>query len=518
MNRLAIPPAQRRNHWMNQIAGHAAMRPEAPAFRYRGATTTWGQAHARVTAFAAALQRRGVGFGDRVLMLVLNRTEVVEAVMAINTLGAIAVPINVRLAPPEMAYIIDDADGDVLLVDAPLAPLVGVIAQQTARIKRVIVLGGASAGAEAYDALVAEPVGDFAAPDVPESTPALIMYTSGTTGHPKGAMLDHVNMAAQALTCIRAMEIFKEDDVGFMTAPLFHIAGLGSMAPNLQLGILTVIHPLGGFDAGALLAAYEEEGATIVFNVPAQWKAICAHPDAAAKGRKLRIISWGAAPATETLLRQMAETFPSALNVAVFGQTEMSPITCVLRGQDSLRKLGSVGLPIPTIQCRVVDDAMNDVAAGEVGEIIYRGPTLMQGYWRKPEETAAAFAGGWFHSGDLVRRDDEGYVWVVDRKKDMIISGGENVYCAEVENAVAKHPEVVDVAVYGRADARWGEIPVAAVVLRPGSTLDVEALRAYLDERLARFKQPKALVRLEELPRNAGGKVVKGVLRERDPG
>ena len=518
MNTRAIPPAQRRNHWMNHIAGHAAMRPEATAFRHRGVTTTWRQAHARITAFAAALQRRGVGFGDRVLMLVLNRTEVVEAVMAINTLGAIAVPINVRLAPPEMAYIVDDADGDVLIVDEPLVPFVAALKHQTARIKRVIVLGEAPAGAEAFDDLVAEPVGDFAAPDVPESTAALIMYTSGTTGHPKGAMLDHINMVAQALTCVRAMEIFKEDDVGFMTAPLFHIAGLGSMAPNLQLGIPTVIHPLGGFDAGALLGAYEEEGATIVFNVPAQWKAICAHPDATHKGRKLRIISWGAAPATETLLRQMEETFPNALNVAVFGQTEMSPITCVLRGQDSLRKLGSVGLPIPTIQCRVVDDAMNDVATCQVGEMIYRGPTLMQGYWRKPEETAAAFEGGWFHSGDLVRQDDEGYVWVVDRKKDMIISGGENVYCAEVENAVASHPDVLDAAVYGRTDAKWGEVPIAAVVLRPGSTLDIDALRTYLGERLARFKQPKAMVVLQELPRNAGGKVVKGVLRERDPG
>ena len=213
----------------------------------------------------------------------------------------------------------------------------------------------------------------------------------------------------------------------------------------------------------------------------------------------------------------MGETFPNALNVAVFGQTEMSPITCVLRGDDSARKIGSVGLPVPTIQYRVVDDAMNDVSRGEVGEIIYRGPTLMQGYWRKPAETADAFEGGWFHSGDLVRQDDEGYVWVVDRKKDMIISGGENIYCAEVENALATHPDILDAAVYGRADAKWGEIPVAAVVLRPGASLDVETLQTYLNAHLARFKQPKALVVLSELPRNAGGKVVKGTLRKNDP-
>ncbi|MCA9714924.1 MAG: AMP-binding protein, partial [Myxococcales bacterium] len=417
-----IPPAQRRNHWMNHVAGHAVMRPDQAAFRYRGVTTTWRQAHERITAAAAALQRRGVRFGDRVLMLVLNRTEVIEAVMAINTLGAMAVPINVRLAPSEMAYIIDDADGDVLVVDEPLAPLVAAIRALTDRVKRVIVLGAAGEGAEAFDALVAEGPGEFVAPDVPEDTPALIMYTSGTTGRPKGAMLDHGNMVAQSITCIRAMNVFREDDVAFMTAPLFHIAGWGSLAPNLMLGIRTVIHPLGGFDPGALLDAYEKEGATTAFNVPEQWKALCAHPDATSKGRKLRIISWGAAPASLTLLQKMGETFPNALNVAVFGQTEMSPITCVLRGDDSARKIGSVGLPVPTIQYRVVDDAMNDVSRGEVGEIIYRGPTLMQGYWRKPAETADAFEGGWFHSGDLVRQDDEGYVWVVDRKKDMIIS------------------------------------------------------------------------------------------------
>lgn len=516
MEQRAIPLAQRRNHWMNQIAGHAAMRPEATAFRYRGVATTWREAHGRITAFAAALARRGVAFGDRVLMLVLNRTEVVEAVMGINTLGAIAVPINVRLAPPEIAYIIDDADGDVLVVDEPLLPLVTAIRANTQRIKRVVVLGSAPAEMEAFDDLVAEDPDGFTPPDVPEDTPALIMYTSGTTGRPKGAMLDHINLAGQSLTCIRAMEMFSEDDVGFMTSPLFHIAGLGSIAPNFVLGIPSVIHPLGGFDAGALLDAYEREGATIVFNVPAQWKAICAHPDAREKGRQLRVISWGAAPASKTLLRQMAETFPNAINIAVFGQTEMSPITCVLRGEDSSRKLGSVGLPIPTIQCRVVDDNMRDVARGEVGEIVYRGPTLMQGYWRKPKETAEAFAGGGFHSGDLVRQDDDGYIWVVDRKKDMIISGGENVYCAEVENALASHPEIVDAAVYGRPDSKWGEVPVAAVVLTPGSTLDIDSLRAFLGDILARFKQPKAMVVMDVLPRNAGGKVVKGVLRERD--
>ncbi|MFE5408910.1 fatty-acid--CoA ligase FadD5 [Microbacterium sp. NPDC056569] len=512
----AIPAAARRNHWMNQVATHAEMKPDAAAFRFLGTTTTWRETRDLTDAFAAALARRGVAAGDRVLLLTLNRPEVVISVFGINRIGAIAVPINVRLTPPEIAYIIDDADADVLIVEGPLAPLVGAVAQITDRLTRVIVIGEAGEGQESWADLVAEDAAGFEAPDIPEDTTALIMYTSGTTGRPKGAMLDHVNLYAQSITCIRANNVVDESDIAFMTAPLFHIAGLGSIAPNFILGIPTVIHPLGAFNATELLDAWEREKATIVFNVPQQWQVICADPSIPERDLHLRIISWGAAPASDTLLHAMADTFPHATNVAVFGQTELSPITCVLRGEDSLRKLGSVGKPIPTIQYRVVDEDMNDVARGEVGEIVYRGPTLMKGYWRKPVETAEAFEGGWFHSGDLVRQDDEGFVWVVDRKKDMIISGGENIYCAEVENVLFAHPKILDVAIYGRADERWGEVPVAAVALAPGEELTVEELQAWLSDKLARFKQPKALVVVPALPRNAGGKVNKVALRAAD--
>lgn len=511
-----IPASARRNHWMNQVATHAAMKPDAAAFRFLGATTTWRETAERTDAFAAALARRGVAAGDRVLLLTLNRPEVVISVFGINRIGAIAVPINVRLTPPEIAYIVDDADAEVLIVEAPLAPLVGAVAQLTDRIKKVIVIGDAGDGQESWADLVAEGTAGFEPPDIPEDTTALIMYTSGTTGRPKGAMLDHINLYAQSITCIRANNVFDESDVAFMTAPLFHIAGLGSIAPNFILGIPTVIHPLGAFNATELLDAWEREKATIVFNVPQQWQVICADPSIPDRDLHLRIISWGAAPASDTLLHAMADAFPRATNVAVFGQTELSPITCVLRGEDSLRKLGSVGKPIPTIQCRVVDEDMRDVAPGEVGEIVYRGPTLMKGYWRKPAETAEAFEGGWFHSGDLVRQDEEGFVWVVDRKKDMIISGGENVYCAEVENVLAAHPQVLEAAIYGRADERWGEVPVAAIALKPGEELTLDELQAWLDDKLARFKQPKALVVVPALPRNAGGKVNKVALRAAD--
>ena len=210
----------------------------------------------------------------------------------------------------------------------------------------------------------------------------------------------------------------------------------------------------------------------------------------------------------------MSETFPDSKILAAFGQTEMSPVTCMLLGDDAIRKRGSVGKVIPTVAARVVDEDMNDVPVGEVGEIVYRAPTLMAGYWNNPEATAEAFAGGWFHSGDLVRMDSDGYVWVVDRKKDMIISGGENIYCAEVENVLAAHPAIVEVAVIGRSHPKWGEVPVAVAAIS-AAELRLAELDEFLTERLARYKHPKGLEIVDALPRNPAGKVLKTELRIR---
>jgi fatty-acyl-CoA synthase len=264
-------------------------------------------------------------------------------------------------------------------------------------------------------------------------------------------MLTHLNLLMQSVTVIRTFQLHGEDIVWLSNVPLFHIAGIGSMPPLLMIGAPTVITPTGTFNAKATLDIVESEAVTSLFLVPAQWQLLCAQPDARRQGRSPRSISWGAAPATASLLETMANTFPDAEIISVFGQTEMSPATTTLSGDYAVQKTGSVGKPIPTIAARVVDDLMNDVSPGDVGEIVYRGPTLMAGYWNDPDATAEAFAGGWFHSGDLVRADGDGFLYVVDRKKDMIIPGGENIYCAEVENALATHPAVADVAVVGVA-------------------------------------------------------------------
>ncbi len=511
----AEPLRSRRNHWNNQVQRHSFMTPHRTAVKYLDSSTTWRALDERSRAFAAALHRRGVRFGDRVLMAMLNRTEYIEAVLGANLVGAIPVPVNIRMSPAEVSYLVADSGAGFIVTEKLLAPLMDAVRASTGAIDAIIVVDGGDDPAHLdYEALVAEDPSDLPEIDVPEDTVALIMYTSGTTGKPKGAMLTHTNLQAQAVTTINASDGGSDDDVASVVPPIFHIAGLAAFAPVFYRGIRSVIHPLGAFDADAMLDTMEREGTTSVFMVPAQWQAVCAAQQVRPRKLALRTISWGAAPASDTVLTAMNETFPQALNMTAFGQTEMSPVTCVLEGKDALRKIGSVGKVVPAVTARIVDPMMNDVKPGEVGEIVYRGPNLMKGYWQNPQGTEDAFRGGWFHSGDLVRRDDEGFLYVVDRAKDMIISGGENIYCAEVENVLYGHPAISEAAVIGRAHEKWGEVPVAVVVLADGvAGLNLVELELYLDENLARFKHPKDLVIVDELPRNASGKVVKPELR-----
>lgn len=512
------PYLARRQNWTNQLARHALMQPDKTALRFLGQTTTWGELDHRVSRLAGALSRRGVGFGDRVLILMLNRNEFIEAMLAANKLGAIAVPVNFRMTPPEIAFLVSDCEARVVVTESVLAGVATAVRDLDATLSTVIVAGGDTEdGVLGYGDLIAE---DGPLPeqvDIPNDSPALIMYTSGTTGRPKGAVLTHTNLTAQAMTNLFTIGVDLNHDVGFIGVPLFHIAGIaGNVLSGLTLGLPTVLYPLGAFDPDALLDVLEAEKVTGIFLVPAQWQAVCAAQRAKPRDLKLRALSWGAAPASDTLLKEMSDVFPGAEIFAAFGQTEMSPVTCMLLGEDAIRKLGSVGRAIPTVAARVVDEDMNDVKVGEVGEIVYRGPSMMSGYWNNPKATAEAFAGGWFHSGDLVRQDEDGYIWVVDRKKDMIISGGENIYCAEVENVLAAHPAIVEVAVIGRPHEKWGEVPVAVVALsRADDPLTLEDLDAFLTDRLARYKHPKAVEIVDALPRNPSGKVLKTELRER---
>jgi fatty-acyl-CoA synthase len=488
------------------------------AIRFLGNSITWAELDERIHRVAAGLAARGVSKGDRVAILMTNRPEFVETTLGANAIGAIAVPLNFRLAPNEVAYILGHSGARVVVTDALLQPLASAAVAAGDDPPLIVVSGLDGDGGDrtiGYEELLAD---RDQAPEVEigERDISMIMYTSGTTGRPKGAMLTHLNLLMQSITAIRTSRLQGEDVVSLCNVPLFHIAGIGGMPSSLMIGARTVIMPTGLFDAESTLDIVEQEKVTTLFLVPAQWQVLCAHPDATRRCASLRTIAWGAAPASVTLLQDMARVFPHTEIISVFGQTEMSPVTTSLPGADAVRKIGSVGKVIPTIVARVVDDEMNDVKPGEVGEIVYRGPTLMAGYWNDPEATAEAFAGGWFHSGDLVRADEEGFLYVVDRKKDMIISGGENIYCAEVENVLAAHPAVADVAVIGVPHEKWGETPAAVVVATDSAappTLD--DLIEFSRDRLASYKKPSVLIVLDELPRNASGKVLKHELRAR---
>jgi len=503
-----------------QLARSARKFPDKVALKFEGETRTFAELDARVSRLAHALAARGVARGDRVAVLMTNRLEVVESYLAVCRLGAIVVPVNFRLVADEVAYIAGDSGAQLLLVDAGLAPLAGEVRARERALRSCLVAGPdpapAGPGAERYaDALAAAPATPVEA-DVSEHEAAFLMYTSGTTGRPKGAVLSHFNLLMNTLNSMAEMRISGSDEIWLSGLPLFHIGGLNGILPYLMLGGTSVILPTGSFDAGYAVDAMERERVTGCYFVPTQWQQICALPGVRQRDLCLRRIMWGASIAPPSVLRAMAETFPGVPTFNAFGQTEMSSVTCLLKGEDAIRKMGSVGKPVVNVEARIVDDAMRDVAVGEVGEIVYRGPTVMQGYWNKPEATADAFAGGWFHSGDLCRMDDEGYITVVDRKKDMIISGGENIYCAEVEAAIEGHPGVREVALIGVPHEKWVETPRAVVVPRdPAHPPSEDEIIAHCREHLASYKKPTSVVFVEALPRNASGKVLKTELRKR---
>ena len=489
---------------------HARVRPDRIAFVDPQRRCTFSEMDDRVTRLANALSARGVRHGDRVAVLGYNSVELVESWLAALRLGAVAVPVNFRMVPDEIAYVLADSAAVAVVVDLALAPAVEQARTKSPSVRTVVTIGGD------LDEIIAaaEDVAIHVA--VADEAPAFIMYTSGTTGFPKGAVLTHRNLYLHAFSSIATLGYPGDDDCWMAVAPLFHTAGVSGMLPMFLNGGTAVIPPSGGFDPAAIVATIVDEQVTSCWMTPAQWQIVCAIPDLGSRDlSRLRRVWWGAAPASTTLLRTMIDAFPHAEIIAAFGQTECSPITCLLRGEDSIRKIGSVGTPMLNVETRIVDDQMNDVPQGEVGEIVYLGPLVMKEYWNKEAETVEAFRGGWFHSGDLVRQDEDGYIYVVDRKKDMIISGGENIYCAEVENVLAACAKVAEVAIIGVPDPKWGETPMAVIVPRdPADPPTDDEIEAHCRQHLARYKHPHRVVIVDALPRNASGKVLKTHLRQ----
>jgi acyl-CoA synthetase (AMP-forming)/AMP-acid ligase II len=513
---VSIAQAAGRQSFGAQLAATARRYADRVAIQMDDVRLTYAQLDQRVTKLARALATRGIGRGDRVAVLMRNRLETVEAYYAGLRLGAIVVPINFRLVPAEVAYLLADSGAAALIVDEADAAIVAELERPAV----VLATDGVEQrlpGAESFEAAVAEAGDEPLHIDVDEGEAALIMYTSGTTGRPKGAVLTHRNLATVILlSSVSSGGVTPEDRTSLLGVPMFHIAGIGTILPRLLSGGRVVVYSGQAFDPAAFADLLEREEVTYCFLVPNQWQALCALPGIKERNLPLRRIIWGAAPAQPSLLLALADTFPQAPAYTAFGQTETSATICLLRAEDAVRKLGSVGTPLYGVEARIVDDELNDVAVGEVGEIVYRGPTVMREYWNNPQATAEAFAGGWFHSGDLCRMDDEGFIWVVDRKKDMIISGGENIYCAEVEAAIDAHAKVAEVAVIGMPHEKWGQTPLAVITaLDPADPPTEAEIIEHCRGLLASYKKPTAVAVIDAMPRTASGKIQKFALRER---
>jgi fatty-acyl-CoA synthase len=500
-------------------ARRARKTPDALAIRYAGRTLTYAGLDDRVRRLARALRGVGTGPGSRIAYLGPNHPAFLETMFAAWSAGAIFVPLNMRLAGPELAYQLADC-GAALLVYAPeqaavVAGIRGEAGRGTAgrgtELRHLVALAGPAAGDHDYERLLAGPPTEPVDLPVRLDDPGLIMYTSGTTGRAKGATLTHGNITWNAINVVVDAD-FRADEVALAVAPLFHTAALNMLClPTMLKGGSVLIEP--AFDPARVLELIARYRVTSMFGVPAIYDAIAAAPGwADADTSSLRMLLCGGAPVPDATIRRY--TSRGLTFIQGYGMTETSPGALLLDAGHALAKAGSAGVPHFFTDVRVVGPDGTQARPGERGEIIVAGPNVMRGYWGQPDASAAVLADGWLASGDVGTADEDGYVSVVDRIKDVIISGGENIYPAEVENALLSHPAVADCGVIGTPDGRWGEVGRAVVVLRAGESASESDLLGFLDGRLARYKIPKSVCFATGLPRTATGKILKKQLRE----
>jgi long-chain acyl-CoA synthetase len=496
----------------NLLREHAESRPDREALVGGDRRVTFAELQERSSRAANALREAGVGPGDRVALLTRNTTEYFEVVFACSKIDAVAVGLNWRLAPRELADILHDAEPSLLVVDPMHADQVPGPEDRPENLPMVTL------GDEYEERLASSSPADPQVESGPDSA-ILVLYSSGTTGRPKGIVLTNRNLSYSA---IMADELFRMDPdcVHLVVSPLFHIGGIGTGLTSVRIGGTTVI--LADASPQLILDTIEQERVTHAFLVPAVIQRLVELAEAEDRDlSSLQIVSYGAAPMTEALLRRSLKVLRCGF-VHCYGMTESAGTVVALppeehepEGERS-RLLRSIGRPLSWLEVRVTRlDGSEEAPPGEVGEIWVRSEQCMTGYWRQPDATAATLVEGeWLRTGDGAYTDDEGYYFLADRIKDMIISGGENIYPAEVENVLADHPAVSEVAVIGVPHEKWGETPKALVVLRPGSQAEPSEIIEFTRTRLARYKCPTSVEFIEDLPRNPSGKVLKKILRE----
>lgn len=492
-------------------ARRAQLSPGRTAFVHEDTAVTYAEVHARSTRLASQLRAAGVGQGDRVAYVGTNHPAFAETMFATHMLGGVFVPLNFRSAAPELDYVLGQSGSSVLVYAPGCAAAVSAL-ETRENLRTVVALRDPAEGETDYETWLAS--GDPEPVDVQVSRddPAFILYTSGTTGRPKGAVLTHANLIWNTFNLMVGLDV-AADEVTLVSAPLFHVAALNqTLLPTFLKGGCCVIMP--SWDVDACYDLMEKHHITWMFGVTTMFAAFAQSPRwAHADLSSLRNLMSGGAPIPEALIRTYQER--GLVFCQGYGLTETAPGATFLEAAESINKAGSAGLPVFFANVRVVRPDLTDVEPGERGEVLIQGPNVTPGYFSDAEATAAAFSeGGWFHSGDIATRDEDGYISIVDRVKDMYISGGENVYPAEVESVLFEHPAVTGCAVIGVPHEKWGQVGRAFVTLRAGAQTSGEELRSFLGGQLAKFKVPSYVEQVNELPRTGSGKIQKQRLRE----
>ena len=487
---------------LDVLKQHATSTPDALAIAFEGNEWSYRELYNNAQKIAAYLQQQGFQKGDIVAQYMLNSDLFMAVYYGVQLAGLTIMPVNTKLAPPEVEYIFTHSEAKLLFFDEKIEQ---TLVNSTHSFNEKITV------AKIHEILNGE-VAEFTTLALDTNDTAVVMYTSGTTGKPKGVQLSHRNVYETAEIWSESMKMTSEDRM-YICTPLFHCAGSHVFAvPTMFRGGSIIIEE--AFSPDRTLKKLVETKASIFFGVPAMYTILLNKPEIHSYNfENLRLFVYGAAPMPYELVKRLKDTFPKVKVQNCYGQTENSPAASSLTDKDALTKIGSVGRPLPRTEIKLVDSLGDEVPLGKVGEICVKGPQVMKGYLRNPEETSKTIQNGWLYSGDLGKFDEEGFLYIVDRKKDMIIRGGENIYPIEVEEVLYQIPQVLEAAVVGIPHEVYGEVPKAFVVIKGDQTLTAEEVLTYCGTQLAKYKMPLEVEFLKELPRNASGKVLKHTLR-----
>jgi acyl-CoA synthetase (AMP-forming)/AMP-acid ligase II len=487
--------------------------PDKVGFIGGDARLTYKEFNKTVNRIAAGLEKHGVRRGDHTAVLLGIELEFPLSFFALMKLGAVVVPLNTRFKGEELAYEINDSESKVLIVDEEYWPFINSVRGQLKTIEKIFFNGPhVPEGTLPFSLLRENKEDEFIGAALSESDDAAIMYTSGTTGKPKGAILHQRGFVLTAML-VSDFILFEPDDKMMCCVPLFHITGLAClMLPPIFSGVACVY--MRQFTTKDFLEIMAKEKVTQYMGVINVIWLMVNHPDFDQYDfSSFRTALFGGSPAAEEMVRGIFNKLPHLQISVGYGLTECFAITTSTPYEDALRKIKAVGKCLPTVDAKIVDDEGNEVPTGAIGEIVLKGAKVFKGYWKKPEATSVTIVDGWVHTGDIGKIDDEGFIYVLDRKKDMINRGGEKIFSLEVENVISRHPKVLELAVVGVPDKFLGEAVKVAIVLRPGYNADEEEIKNFCSKHLADYKVPKYVEFLEALPRNAAGKVIKGDLR-----